>query len=104
MTNTYEKILAPIKELNELTFNSIEQITSLQLKAFQDNAKIGMYALNTVQDIKDLESFKTYLESQIAVTQYVSDNAAVDAQEIADLSKSFALNAKEVVEKTIIPQ
>lgn len=104
MINTYEKILAPIKELNELTFKSIEQITSLQLKAFQDNAKIGMYALNTVQDIKDLESFKTYLESQIAVTQYVSDNAAVDAQEIADLSKSFAINAKEVVEKTIIPQ
>lgn len=104
MINTYEKILAPIKELNELTFKSIEQITSLQLKAFQDNAKIGMYALNTVQDIKDLESFKTYLESQIAVTQYVSDNAAVDAQEIADLSKSFALNAKEVVEKTIITQ
>jgi phasin family protein len=104
MINTYEKILAPIKELNELTFKSIEQITSLQLKAFQDNAKIGMYALNTLQDIKDLESFKTYLESQIAVTQYVSDNAAVDAQEIADLSKSFAINAKEVVEKTIIPQ
>ncbi len=103
MTNTYEKIIAPIQELNKLTFKSIEQITTLQLKAFQDNAKIGMYALNTVNDIKDLDTFKTYLESQIAVTQYVSDNAAVDAQEITELGKSFAKNAKEVVEKTIAP-
>lgn len=104
MINTYEKLVAPIKELNELTFKSIEKITALQLKAFQDNAKIGLYALDTVNEIKDFDSFKTYLESQIAVTQYVSDNVAVDAQEIAELGKSYATNAKKVVEKTIISQ
>ena len=102
MKNPYEKFVAPFKELNELTFKSIEQITALQLKAFEDNAKIGLYALDTVNEIKDFESFKTYLESQIAVTQYVSDNVAIDAQEIAEVGKSFATNAKKVVERTII--
>ncbi|GJM05610.1 MAG: hypothetical protein DHS20C09_16060 [marine bacterium B5-7] len=103
MENTFEKLVEPIKELNKLTFKSIEQITAVQLKAFQDNAKIGMYALNTASEIKDLESFKNYLESQIAVTQYVSDNAVVDVKEIAELGSSFATGAKEVVEKSITP-
>ena len=102
MENTFEKLVEPLKALNELTFRSIEQITAVQLKAFQDNTKIGMYALNTASEIKDIESFKNYLESQIAVSQYVSDNTVVDVKEITELSSSFATDAKEVVEKSII--
>jgi phasin family protein len=101
MDNTFEKLVEPIKELNELTLKSVEKITAVQLKAFQDNAKIGMYALNTASDIKDIDSFKNYLESQVAVSQYVSDNAVVDVKEISELSNSFATDAKEVVEKSI---
>ena len=102
MKNTFEKLVAAMKESIELTYKSIDQITAVQLKAIQDNAKIGMYTLNTATDIKDLDSFKNYLESQIAVTQYVSDNTAVDAQEITELSQSFTTSAKGVVEKSII--
>ncbi len=103
MENTFEKLIEPIKQLNELTLKSIEQITAVQLKALQDNAKIGLYALNTATEIKDIDSFKNYMESQIAVTQYVSDNAIVDVKEIAELSNSYATEAKDVVEKSIIP-
>lgn len=102
MENTFEKLVTTMKELNELTYKNIEQITAVQLKAFQDNAKIGMYTLNTATEIKDFDSFKNYLESQIAVTQYVSDNTAVDVQEITELSQSFTTSAKGVVEKSII--
>ncbi len=102
MENTFEKLVEPIKALNELTLKSIEQITAVQLKAFQDNAKIGMYALNTASEIKDIESFKNYMESQVAVSQYLSDNAVVDVKEISELSNSFATEAKEVVKKSII--
>jgi len=103
MENTFEKLVEPLIELNKLTFKSIEQISAVQLKAFQDNTKIGMYALNTASEIKDIDSFKNYLESQIAVSQYVSDNAVVDVKEITELSNSFATGAKDVVEKSIIP-
>ncbi len=103
MENTFEKLIEPIKQLNELTLKSIEQITAVQLKALQDNAKIGLYALNTATEINDIDSFKNYMESQIAVTQYVSDNAIVDVKEIAELSNSYATKAKDVVEKSIIP-
>jgi len=102
MTNAYERFIAPMKEFNELAFKSMERITAVQLKSLQDNAKIGMYALNTAAEVKDYSSLKNYLESQIAVTQYVSDTAKVDVKEINELGKEFAVNAKEVVEKSII--
>lgn len=102
MENTFEKLVEPLIELNKLTFKSIEEITAVQLKAFQDNAKIGMYALNTATEIKDIDSFKNYLESQIAVSHYISDNAVVDVKDITELSNSFATDAKEVVEKSVI--
>ncbi len=101
MEETIEKLVTPMKELNELTLRSMEQITAIQLKAFQDNAKIGMYALNTATEVKDIDSLNNYLESQIAVGQWVSDNVAVDVQEISQLGKSFAEEAKVVVEKSI---
>lgn len=101
MENTLEKLVEPFKELNDLTLKSIEKITAVQFKAIQDNAKIGMYALNTASEIKDLDSFKNYLESQIAVSQYISDNTLVDAKEITELGSSFASDAKELIEKSI---
>jgi phasin family protein len=101
MENTYAKLVEPIIELNKLTLKSIEQITAVQLKAIQDNTKIGLYALNTANEIKDANSFKNYMESQIAVSQYITDNAVVDAKEITELGNTLAVDAKEVVEKSI---
>ncbi len=102
MTTHLDKMFEPIKELNELTFKTMQEISTIQLQSFQDNAKIGMYALNTATDVKDYDSFKNYLESQVAVTQYVSDTVAVDVNDIHEVGKSFANEAKEVVEKSII--
>jgi phasin family protein len=93
MINTFIKLVASIKELCGLSSKNIEQITALQYKTFQDNAKIGLYVLDTANEIKDFDSFKTYLVNQIAVTQYVRDNFVVDAQEIAELDKSYFTNA-----------
>jgi phasin family protein len=101
MKNVFEELMAPIKELNFLTLKSMEQITAIQTKAFMDYAKIGMYAVNTATEVKDLDSLKSYLESQIAVTHYVTDNAAVDVEELKEVGRSFATEVKEVVEKSI---
>lgn len=103
MENPFDLWIKPIKELNKLAYKSMEQITAVQIKAFQENARIGMYALNTATEIKDLDSLKDYIRSQAAVTQYLSDSAAVDAKEINEVGQTFAKSAKKVVEKSITP-
>ena len=102
MNTTFEKFLAPVKQLNELTLKSIEQIAELQVKAIQENAKISIDAMQDAAKIKDLDSLKSYLESQTAVAQKVSENAAEDAREIADLTKAYAVDVKALVEKSVL--
>ena len=101
MKNTFENLVAPVKELNSLTLNSIEQIAAIQVKNIQENARISVDSLKSAAEIKDLDSLKDYLESQISVAQNISDNAAEDAREITKLGESYASSVQELVEKSV---
>ncbi len=101
MEKTFEKLVAPVKELNDLTLKSIEQIAAVQIKTIQENAKISIDSLKSATEVKDLDSLHNYLQSQITVAQNLSENAVEDAQEIAKLSESYATDVKELVEKSV---
>ena len=99
MEKTLEKLVTPVKELNELTLKSIEQIAAIQVKTIQENARISVESLKSATEIKDFDSLRDYMEKQIAVTQNMYSNAVEDAQEIAKLSQTYANDVKELVEK-----
>lgn len=101
MKNTFENLVAPIKALNELTLNNIQQIAAVQINTIQENAKISTDSLKAATEIKDFNSLQSYLTSQIAVAQSVSDNAVEDAQEITKLSKTYTDKVQEVIEKSV---
>lgn len=101
MTNTLEEILAPVKELNELTLKNIEEIAAIQVKAIEENAKISMDSLKSSIDIKDLDSLKSYLQAQATSAQGIAKSAIEDSKEIAKLTESYANSVKELVEKSI---
>ncbi len=101
MEKTFEKLVAPVKELNELTLKSIDQIAAFQVQAIQENTKISVDSLKFATEIKDLDSLHNYLERQIAVAQNLSNNVVADGQEIANLSESYATSVKELVEKSV---
>jgi len=101
MENIFEKFIAPVKELNDLTLKSIEQIAAIQVKAIQENTRLSVDALKSATEIKDLDSLKDYLTGQISVAQNLSDNAVEDAQEIAKLNESYTTSVNELVEKSV---
>ncbi len=101
MEQTFEKLVAPVKELSDLALKSIEQIAAIQVKAIQENARISVDSLKSATEIKDVDSLKDYLQSQISVAQNLYGNAVEDAQEITKLSESYATNVKELVEKSV---
>jgi phasin family protein len=101
MNNTFEKLVAPIKELNELALNSIQEIAAVQIKTIQENAKISANSLKAASEIKDLDGLKDYLSSQVATAQSVSENAVEDANEITKLSEAYTAKVQEVVKKSV---
>ena len=101
MQNTFENLLAPVKQLNELAFNSIQQIAEIQMKTIQENTRISTDALNAATEIKDIDTLKDYLKNQVTVAQSLSDNAVQDAKEITKLGESYVANVQKVVEKSV---
>lgn len=101
MEQTFEKFVAPVRELNELTLNNIEKIAAIQVKNIQENAKISVDALRSTAGIKDIDSLRSYLDSQVSVAQDLYQKAVEDAQEIARLSESYASDVKAIVKKSV---
>jgi phasin family protein len=96
MRESFEYFMDHYTKLNSLALNTIEQVTMSQLKAFQDNVKIGFYSLTSASEIEDLGSLQTYMEEQTAITQYVTDSAVDEVKEIADLGESYASEARRL--------
>lgn len=101
MLNTFEELMAPVKELNELTLKNIEEIAAIQVKAIEENAKISMDALKASIEIKDYDSFNSYLQEQASSAQNIANNAIEDSKEIVKLTESYTSSVKELVEKSI---
>jgi phasin family protein len=101
MENTFENLVAPIKALNELTLNSIQQIAAVQINTIQENAKISADSLKAATEIKDLDTLQSYLTNQIDVAKTVSDNAVQDAEEITKLSEAYSAEVQKVVTNSV---
>jgi phasin family protein len=101
MEQTFKKLVAPVKEMNELTLKSIEQIAAIQVKTIRENAKISADSLKSAAEIKNFDSLKGNLENQVSVAQNLYENAVEDAQEVAKLSGSYATSVKEIVERSV---
>ncbi len=101
MENTLENLVAPVKELNELTLKTIEEIAEIQVNAIQENAKTSVDSLKSATEIKDLDSLQSYLKGQLEVAQNLSSNATEDAQKIAKIGEIYANGVKELFEKSL---
>ena len=101
MINSFEDLLSPVKELNELTLKNIEEIAAIQVKAIEENAKISMEALKSSTEIKDLDSLNDYLQAQASTAQNIANNAIEDSKEIAKLTESYTNSVRALVEKSI---
>ncbi|MGB1801040.1 MAG: phasin family protein [Gammaproteobacteria bacterium] len=101
MANTFEEFLTPVKELNELTLKNIEEISAIQVKAIEENAKASMDALKASVEIKDFDTFNSYLKEQASTAQNIANNAIEDSKEIAKLTEAYTNNVKALIEKSI---
>ena len=101
MDVTIDKIVGPVKEINELTLKSIEKITSLQVKAMQESAQASMEALKATTTITDLDSLNQFMTAQLSAAQAMYSKSIKDAEKITKMAESYANDVKAIVEKTM---
>ncbi len=101
MDVSIDKIVGPVKELNELTMKSIEKISALQVKAMQENAQASMDALKASATISDLDSLNAFMTAQMSAAQAMYSKSIKDAEKITKMAEAYANDVKALVEKSM---
>lgn len=101
MNEQFEKYFAPVKELNTLAVNNYEKLLDLQLKYFEDSAKVGVESLKNASAINDAEGFKDFINTQVETSKQFTERAIEDSKTALELGNSYVAEVQKVVKDSI---
>ena len=101
MNAEFQKFLAPIQELNTIAVQNVEKIIDIQLKALEENTKVGIEQLKNASQINDLEGLNTYFTAQAEVGKKVAERAAEDTRAIVELGNAYTNEVQRVVKANL---
>ena len=101
MNAEFQKFLAPIQELNTIAVQNVEKIIDIQLKALEENTKVGIEQLKSASQINDLEGLNTYFTAQAEVGKKVAERAAEDTRAIVELGNAYTNEVQRVVKANL---
>ena len=97
MNAQFEKYVAPMKEINNLTVKNFETVTEMQLKNAEENAKIGIEQIKSATAVKDADGWKSYLNTQAEVTQQFNDRLVENVRSVVELSNAYNSEIQRIV-------
>ncbi len=101
MNEQFEKYFTPVRELNSLAIANLEKLVDLQVKYLEDSVKAGLEQLKTVSTISDAEGFKSYINTQVAVSKKLTERAIEDGRTVAELGNTYATEVQKVVKDAL---
>lgn len=97
MNAQFDKYVAPMKEINNLTVKNFETVTEMQLKSAEENAKIGIEQIKSAAAVKDADGWKSYLNTQAEVTQQFNDRLVENVRSVVELSNAYNSEIQRIV-------
>ncbi|MFT5134316.1 MAG: phasin family protein [Gammaproteobacteria bacterium] len=89
MNAQFEKFVEPIKEINALSIKNIETVSNLQLRAVEENARIGIAQVKGATAVKDADDWKSYLSTQAELSQQFSDSLVENTRTLVELGNAY---------------
>ena len=97
MNAEFEKFIAPIKEINELTVKNFEAIAEMQIKAAEENVSLSLEQAKNASNVKDAESWKEYLNSQAQYSQQLNERLIENAKGVVELGNTYNTEVQRIV-------
>jgi len=101
MNDQFDKYITPVRELNNLAIANMEKLMGLQVKYIEDTVKVGLEQLKTASSISDVEGFKNYITTQVAVSKQLTERAIEDGRTVAELGNTYATEVQKVVKDAL---
>ena len=101
MNAQMEKYVAPVQELNSLAVSNIEKITNLQVKRFEESAKVGLEQLKAATAVKDADTLKEFLTGYTEAVRQLSESTVADARTLLELGNSYTTEAQRILKDSL---
>ena len=96
MNKQTEKYLAPVQALNALLVDNVEKLVSLQIKRFEENAKLAVEQLKAATAIKDVDGLKEYMGTYAEVARQFGERSVEDVRTIIELGNTSSAKAQSI--------
>ena len=101
MNTSFEKFITPFKELSAITVENMEKLADLQLKALEENTKIGLEQLKNASTINDVDTLKSFLDSQAKVTKEATERALKDSRTVVEMGNTYTTEVQRIVKESL---
>ncbi len=101
MNTEFQKFVAPIQEINAFAVQNAEKFIDIQIKALEENTKVGLEQLKNAFEIKDLDGLKDYFATQAEVGRKVAERAAEDTRAVVELGNAYANEFQRIVKDNL---
>ncbi|MFP4129451.1 MAG: TIGR01841 family phasin [Halorhodospira sp.] len=94
-----QQMMEPTRKLNALLLNHAERIAHLNLEAARSYTELATQQMRKMLEIRDPESFQSYLTDQSKIMQTLSNKISEDANALADIGKDMGQEVQQIAQE-----
>ena len=91
-----DKMMAPVRAMNEVAVEKTEKLVKLQTTAFQSYAKLAIDHWREALKVKDADSAKDFMSKHRAYVQTVTEKATKDANAVMELGNDYVAEVQKI--------
>lgn len=97
LTAQAEKIIGPVREINEVAADKTEKLVKIQVSALQGYAKLAIGHWRAALGVKDADSMKAFVAKHREYVEAVTEKAAKDASAVMELGNDYVAEVQKVL-------
>lgn len=101
LTEQSQLFFGPFMEANQLMMDQLQKLVDLQVNAVPGYADLHLSQLQKLSTVKDADSFKKFLDDQVATSNALREKIMADSQALSDLGVSFMTELSKLGEKNV---
>ncbi len=92
-----DRIMAPVRAMNEVAVEQTEKLVKLQAGAFQTYAKLAIEHWRDALNVKDAEGVKDFMSKHRSYVETVTEKASKDANAVMELSNDYVSEVQKIL-------
>lgn len=101
LTAQAEKMIGPVREINEVAVDKTEKLMKLQLSALENYTKLAISHWRAALEVKDADSMKEFVGKQRDYVEAVAEKAAKDASAMMELGNDYVAQIQKVLKDNV---